>query len=207
MTNGVKNIIFDLGGVLLDLDVNSTIQAFQELGLPDIIKPGGWGYHHEVFLKMEQGFLTDDEFRNGIRSLLPQPASDAEINHAWCAMLIDFAPEKINLLQQLSSQYQLYLFSNTNSIHITYFHGIFKQKFGFSLSDLFVKDYYSSDIQLRKPGVESFQYVLNDAGLTPSETLFIDDSDKNIEGAKLAGMQALHLTSAKSLLNVLSGFY
>lgn len=190
---GIKNIIFDLGGVLLDLDVDLSIKAFQQLGLTDVIKPGGWGYHHEVFLKMEQGLLTDNQFREGIRSLLPKSVCDSDIDKAWCNMLIDFAPEKIHLLQQLSSKYKLFLFSNTNSIHITYFQDLFLRKFNFSLSSLFVKDYYSNEIKLRKPAIESFQFVLNDAGLNPQETLFIDDSDKNIEGAKIAGLNTIWL--------------
>jgi putative hydrolase of the HAD superfamily len=201
-SGGIKNIIFDLGGVLLDLDVNRTINAFKDLGLKNAINPGGWGYDHRVFLDMEHGLLTEDEFRDGIRQLLPKPANDLEIDQAWCAMLVDFAPEKIQLLQQLQTKFQLYLFSNTNSIHIAHFHGIFKRKFGFSLSDLFVKDYYSNEIQIRKPAVESYQFVLDDAGLDPAETLFIDDLDKNIEGAKKAGMQALWLKPEMDLLTV-----
>jgi putative hydrolase of the HAD superfamily len=130
-------------------------------------------------------------------------AGDTEIDAAWCAMLIDFPAEKIEMLQQLQKHYQLYLFSNTNSIHIRYFHRLFRDKFGYSLSDLFVKDYYSSEIQLRKPTQESFQFVLNDADINPSETLFIDDSDQNIAGAELAGMYAIHITPEKSLTDLL----
>ena len=189
---GIKNIIFDLGGVLLDLDVKRSIEAFQNLGLPDVIKPGGWDYHHEVFLQMEQGKLSEEKFRDGVRSLIPNFVSDEEIDRAWCAMLVDFAPEKITMLQQLQKQYRLYLFSNTNSIHIRYFHRLFMKKFGYSLSDLFVKDYYSSEIQLRKPTPESFQYVLNDAGMNPSETLFVDDSNTNIDGADSLGIHTFH---------------
>ena len=202
ISEGIKNIIFDLGGVLLDLDVGQSIRAFQDLGLTDVIKPGGWGYHHQVFLDMEQGLLTEKEFRDGIRELLPKPVRDDEIDQAWCAMLIDFAPEKISLLQELQAKYQLFLFSNTNSIHINHFHGIFSKKFGFPLPALFVKDYYSNEIKIRKPSVESYQFVLNDAGLEPAETLFIDDSDKNVEGAQKVGMQVLWLRPELDLLTV-----
>ncbi|MCW0483789.1 HAD family hydrolase [Gaoshiqia sediminis] len=195
----VKNIIFDLGGVLLDIDPDLSIEAFRKLGMPDLIKPGGWGYHHEVFLNMEQGLLSDDEFRNGIRALLPRPVSSELIDEAWCAMIIDFPLQKVQLLQKLQADYRLYLFSNTNSIHITCFHQLFREKFNFSLSDLFVKDYYSSEIGLRKPSLESFGFVLNDAGLLPAETLFIDDSGKNIEGAQQAGMQTVHFTPGMEL--------
>ncbi len=195
----VKNIVFDLGGVLLDIDPERTVKSFEVLGLTNVIKPGGWGYKQEVFLQMEEGKLTDDEFRNGVRELLSAPASDAEIDQAWCAMLIDFPDERVSLLRQLESKYNLYLFSNTNNIHVNYFHKLFHQKFGFSMSDLFVKDYYSNEINSRKPNLESFQFVLNDAALNPRETLFIDDSKENVEGAKQAAMHAFHLDGETSL--------
>ncbi len=199
---GVQNIIFDLGGVLLDIDPDRSIEAFKALGLADVIKPGGWGYKHEVFLKMEEGLLTDDEFRDGVRKLLPRGGTDHDIDTAWCAMLIDFPVDRIALLKELQADYQLYLFSNTNNIHLQYFHHLFHQKFGYSITDLFEKDFYSHLIQKRKPSLESFQIVLSNAGLSPRETLFIDDSKDNVEGAEKAGMHAVHLTSEKILREI-----
>lgn len=195
----VKHLIFDLGGVLLDIDPQRTVKSFEALGLTNVIKPGGWGYKQEVFLQMEEGKLTDDEFRNGVRELLPAPVSDAEIDRAWCAMLIDFPAERVSLLKQLESKFNLYLFSNTNNIHVDYFHKLFHHKFGFSMSDLFVKDYYSNQINSRKPSLESFQFVLRDAAINPQETLFIDDSKENVAGAERAGMHAFHLNGETSL--------
>ncbi len=90
----VKNILFDLGGVLLDIDPRRSVAAFREMGMADLIRPGGWSYDHEVFLKMEQGLLTDQEFRDGVRALLPGPASDEAIDRAWCAMLIPFPTKR-----------------------------------------------------------------------------------------------------------------
>ncbi len=200
--NNIKNIIFDLGGVLINIDANRTINAFNELGLPDLIQPGGWGYNHDVFLNMEKGLLSVDEFRDGIRSLLPKPVSDHEIDKAWCAMMIDFPSKKIELLHQLKSKYELYLFSNTNMIHVNNFHGIFEKKFGYPMSDLFVKEYFSNDMNLRKPCIESFQYVLDDAKLNPSETLFIDDLNENTEGAKKTGMHAIWLDPKMDLISI-----
>lgn len=202
---GIKNIIFDLGGVLLDINPQRTIQAFRKLGMSDLIKPGGWGYEHEVFLKMEQGLLSDREFRDGIRALLPRPVTDTEIDEAWCAMLLRFPPEKISLLKKLAPRFGLYLFSNTNSIHIRYFHELFRKEFGFFLTELFVKDYYSSDIKLRKPDPESFRFILNDAELNPSETLFIDDLDTNTESAVLTGMHTICLKPDMDLVKLLNG--
>ncbi|MEL7585171.1 MAG: HAD family phosphatase [Prolixibacteraceae bacterium] len=199
---GIKNIIFDLGGVLLDIAPQRSIHAFRELGMADLIKPGGWGYDHEVFLRMEQGLLNERQFRDGVRELLPGGATDRQIDDAWCAMLISFPPEKIRLLQRLTPKYRLYLFSNTNSIHIRRFQELFSREFGFPLADLFVKDYYSSDIKLRKPDPRSYQFVLDDAVLAPSETLFIDDLDKNTAAAAQLGMQTICLTPDVDLVKL-----
>ncbi len=204
ITGNIKNILFDLGGVLLDIDARRTVEAFRKLGMPDLIRPGGWGYDHDVFLQMEQGLLNDQQFRDGIRSLLPQPATDEQIDHAWCAMLIDFNPKKIELLKKLKKKYKLYLFSNTNNIHINYFHELYRKKFGSSLSELFVKDYYSSDIRMRKPSLEAYRKVLNDAGINPTETLFIDDSEKNTESAAITGMQVICLHPDMNLQSLFS---
>ncbi|WP_372773896.1 HAD family hydrolase [Mangrovibacterium sp.] len=197
----IKNIIFDLGGVLLAIDAERTIQAFRQLGMPDLIRPGGWGYEHQVFLDMESGKLNEDEFRAGIQQLLPQQVSDEAIDAAWCAMIKDYFRDRIELVKRLSADYRVYLFSNTNAIHIRHFQGLFERAFGHSLSQLFVKDFYSNEIGLRKPAPESFVHVLNDAGLNAEETLFVDDSDANIEGAKKTGMNTIWLTPESDLLS------
>lgn len=201
MTNTCKNIIFDLGGVLLKIDAQRSIQSFRELGMPELIKPGGWGYNHPVFLDMEAGKLSDEQFRTGIQALLPQPVSNETIDKAWCAMILEYFPERIELVRKLSADYRVFLFSNTNAIHIRHFQGLFKQTFQHELSDLFEKDYYSSEIGLRKPDPASFAFVLNDAGLKAEETLFIDDSDANVESAKKTGMKTIWLTPESDLLS------
>ena len=189
----VKNIIFDLGGVLLDIDVERTIEAFRRLKLPDVIKKGGWDYKHDTFLNMEKGLLSEAEFRDGVRELLPFYVADNKINDAWCAMIIRFDEEKIKIVQGLSKRFKIYLFSNTNSIHVRYFTNMFLSQFGFPLSELFVKDYYSNDIELRKPEPRAFQHVLDDAGLIPEETLFIDDLKANTDAARSLGIHVIYL--------------
>ena len=202
ISDGTKNIIFDLGGVLLDLDIDRTIQAFQDLGLKDAIKEGGWGYRNKVFLDMEKGLLNDEEFRNGIRSLLPNGATNDEIDAAWCAMLVGFDPEKIMLLKHLRLNYKLFLFSNTNNIHLNYFRKLFFDSFGFQLDDLFVKTFYSHEIGMRKPDLKSFLHVLQEAGIVAHESLFIDDLDLNVEGAKALGIQTVWLKPDMGLEDV-----
>jgi len=201
MDHTIKNIIFDLGGVLLQIDAERSIQAFGKLGMPELIKPGGWGYNHQVFLDMEAGKLSNEQFHHGIQELLPQKVSTAAIDKAWCAMILDYFPDRIELVRNLFTKYRVFLFSNTNAIHIRHFHDLFQRNFKHPLSDLFEKDYYSSEIGLRKPDPASFEYVLNDAGLKAEETLFIDDSDANVESAKKTGMNTIWLTPGTDLLS------
>ena len=194
--NGVKNIIFDLGGVLLDLDVNRSVQAFRKLGLNNLEEQDSWYNRNKFFSAIEVGTQSDEEFRSGVRSILQNEVSDEEIDAAWCAMLVDFAPEKIALLKNLRLNYNLFLFSNTNNIHLNYFRKLFFDSFGFQLDDLFVKTFYSHEIGMRKPDLKSFLYVLQEAGIVAHESLFIDDLDLNIEGAKSLGIQN-HLVEAR----------
>ncbi len=191
--NNIRNIIFDLGGVLLDLDIDRSVQAFQKLGLKDLDKQDGWYNKSKVFRELEKGLLSDDQFRSGVRSLLPNGASDEEIDAAWCAMLVGFAPEKVELLKNLSLNYQLFIFSNTNSIHLTHFRKLFFDAHGCHLDDLFSKTFYSHEIKRRKPNTDSYEIVIAKAGIEANETLFIDDLEDNIKGAKQAGLHATWL--------------
>ena len=200
----IKNIIFDLGGVILDIDPERSVRAFESLGLKGAILTGGWGYKHEVFLNMEKGLISDEEFRDGVRSLLNKPVADEVIDQAWCAMLVDFPADRVELLKRLKSDFRLYLFSNTNHIHWKAFHSLFQKQHKFSLSSLFERDYYSHELKNRKPALESFQAVIDQAGLNPSETLFIDDSKENIEGAQQVGLHAIHLSPEKDLQGLFS---
>ncbi len=202
LQKNIRNIIFDLGGVLVDIDASRTINAFKKLGLPDLVKEGGWDYHHEIFLQLEKGQISTTDFRNEIRNLLPDFVSDEEIDKAWCAIIIDFPPEKIELLKELKSQYRLFLFSNTNAIHVNHFHKLFEDKFGHPMSDIFEKEFFSNEMKLRKPSIDSFHYILNNEELKPEETLFIDDLKENAEAARETGMQTVWLSPNLSFPNI-----
>ncbi len=198
----MKNILFDLGGVLLDIDPSKTRHAFQELGLEESVANDGWKYQHDVFLRMEKGELSDQQFRDGIRELLPNDPNDQEIDDAWCAMLLNFPAEKIELLKNLSKSYRLFLFSNTNQIHLDWFREMFFEKFQFPLDDLFEKAFYSHIVGKRKPDVQSYRVVLELAGINASETLFVDDLEKNIIAAKQVGLQTNWLKPGDDLISV-----
>jgi glucose-1-phosphatase len=187
----LKNIIFDLGGVILGLAVPRTIAGFSGLsGLPpatvtDLFRnsPG--------FLAFEKGEITENEFRDFVRDLYKINSTDAELDECWNAMLLTIPYEKLELLTALKSKYNTFLLSNTNTIHLDFINeNIIPSMNGIrSLDDYFHKTYYSHLMKKRKPDSEIFLQVLEENGLAASETLFLDDNSDNIEGAKLVGLQ------------------
>ena len=189
----LENIIFDLGGVLLNIDMNQTRMAFARLGW----KEEDWkGVNHRgnlIFENLEIGLDSPVQFRENIRQILPSCPTDGEIDFAWNAMLLDFPIEIVNYLISLKSKYRLFLLSNTNELHVQRFKDIFEGSFGYSIDQLFEKCYYSHEIGHRKPNSEAFTVVLEDAGLDPKKTLFVDDLKPNTETAEKLGMKALHI--------------
>jgi len=193
MLNGIRNIIFDLGGVLLNIDPKKTIDAFGKLGMEQLVGDKGLSYDHEIFYRMEQGKITSDEFRKGVLELLPNRVSFQEIDAAWTAMLLDFPTIRVELVKNLRKDFKIYLFSNTNAIHVEKFHSNFRNQHKFEVSTLFDKDFYSNEIGYRKPSSESYQEIIRLSGINPEETLFIDDSLPNVENAIASGLKGFWL--------------
>jgi len=193
LLKGIKNIIFDLGGVLLNIDPKKTIDAFGKLGMDQLVGDQGLTYDHDIFYLMEQGKITPEEFRNGVRKLLPGEVDDSQIDDAWTAMLLDFPKIRVELVKKLRVNYKIYLFSNTNAIHVEKYHANFRSQHGFEVSTLFEKDFYSNEIGFRKPTPESFQEIIRLSGINPEESLFIDDSLLNVEAAIASGLKGFWL--------------
>lgn len=193
MLRGIRNIIFDLGGVLLNIDPKKTIEAFGKLGMEQLVGDKGLSYDHDIFYQMEQGQITPDEFREGVLKLLPNRVSFQEIDAAWTAMLLDFPAIRVELVKNLRKDFKIYLFSNTNAIHVEKFHSIFRNQHGFEVSTLFDKDFYSNEIGYRKPSPESYQEIIRLSGINPEESLFIDDSQQNVESAIASGLKGYWL--------------
>jgi putative hydrolase of the HAD superfamily len=200
----IKNIIFDLGVVLLDIDFRRTMSEFEKLGIPNI-KEIFSGYDQEAFFdKFEKGLISPTEFRDEVRKHINKPVTDEMIDHAWNAMIIDFPPERINLLISLKNSYRIFLLSNTNVIHFPVYNKQLKERFHIAnLSDLFERAYYSYRLGLRKPDKEIFELVLGENTLIPAETLFIDDSPQHIETAKNLGINAVLLQPPQTIIDCL----
>lgn len=198
----VKNILFDLGGVLLNLDVAQTRDAFIKLGVTQIDDLFRIGHADSFFKEYEVGTISDEVFVEKARQLAFPGTTSDQIIAAWNVMLLDFPAERVHFLHKLKNKYRLFLFSNTNAIHLQAFHKSYQQVHGAAMDDLFEKAYYSHVINQRKPDVAAFQYVIKDSDIDAGETLFIDDALVNIEGAREAGLQAVHLTGGKTILDL-----
>ncbi len=191
LTN-IKNIVFDLGNVLLNLDFDASIQAFQKIGLKTDVLDRKQAYSDPVFYELEVGKITPFEFRKRVRHLLKnQKLTNQQIDDAWSAMILDIPANRVEMIQKLKQKYKVYLFSNTNQIHISKLHKEFKKQHGIEFPSLFVKDYYSYEIHERKPDLISYEKVIELSGINPEESLFVDDLEKNIEGAQKAGLKTL----------------
>jgi len=199
----VKNIIFDLGGVIINLDFSAAEKAFTALGFEDFKNVFGGGHVTSFIKEYEIGMIDDDQFVREIHKIAKKKNDDEVAIAAWNAMLLDFPPERIQYLKELRKKYRLFLFSNTNALHLKSFRQTFSNSFENTVFDeLFEKAYYSHEIKLRKPTKESFDYVVRDAGIDAAETLFVDDMLVNVEGARAAGLQAVQITAGKSILDL-----
>ena len=200
MMQKIKNIIFDLGGVFLDIDFQRTEIAFKNLGLANFKKFFSQHTASPLFEDLETGKITDEVFYSRFRHQTGKNFTDQQIEVAWNALLGTFPAERLVWLQDIRQRYKIYLFSNTNHIHLMAFQKIYQQcSGGESFDDNFIRSYYSHEFGLRKPYPESFIRLMELENLQPGETLFIDDTIGNIDGAQQAGLQTILLISPKTL--------
>jgi putative hydrolase of the HAD superfamily len=199
----ITNIIFDLGGIFIEIDYKRTKDAFVSLGITNFNDFYMQSTASSIFEELETGKLTPEQFYVRFRKETGSSVTDEQIRDAWNAMLGKFPVERLEWLEKVSKRYKIYLFSNTNLIHYDAFQKIYQQCTGQQNFDAyFIKAYYSHDLGLRKPYPESFIKLLEIEGLNAAETLFIDDTAKNIEGAKQAGLQTALLLPPKTVLDL-----
>lgn len=180
----IKNIVFDLGAVLIDIDFNKVAHSFKQLGFSNFELHYSQLQANELFQQLEKGVISDIEFYTSIQQQIDIPLSHAQIQNAWNSILLKFRLESMQLLTSLKNKYRLFLLSNTNAIHLKEINAIlFQQTNNSSLDSYFEKAYYSHIVGMRKPSQEIFSHVLEDAKILANETLFIDDSFPNINTA------------------------
>ena len=201
----IKNIIFDWGGVITDLDFNACIEAFRKYGLDSLFEQYNMNFQKEFYTRLEMGMISPEEFRTELRKLIPNPITDNELDNAWAALLCELPRERWNFLHKVRKHYRTFLLSNTNKIHVdTYFQRIYESYGVYGYRHLFEKTYFSYELKMRKPDIKIFKFVLKDSNLKPEETLLIDDFDKNIESAGKLGIITYQLKEPVTILDIFS---
>jgi glucose-1-phosphatase len=201
----IKSIIFDLGGVLINLDPERTRKSFIKLGTPHFDQLFTVYKATQLFDDLETGHADPETFIKTLQKETAKGTTEKDIIDAWNAMLLDFRVESLDFVNQLKDKYPTFLFSNTNIIHHQSFQQTIKETTPYeSVDALFHKAYYSHEIGMRKPVVDAYRYIITEKGLDAAQTLFIDDNKDNIQGAKDAGLQTVHLLPGERVEKVLS---
>jgi HAD superfamily hydrolase (TIGR01509 family) len=200
--SNIKNILFDLGGVILDINVQATLKQFYELGFPAELMQFPNSMTTDLYFKYETGKLNTEQFRNQIRKAAGVEMTDRAFDEAWNAMLVRFPEERVALLKELSKRYKLYMLSNTSALHVKVFEKMYLDSAGESMHQVFDKIYYSHEIGWHKPDREAWEYVIKDAGIKAEETLFLDDNIHNIKASQELGFQAIHIHERTSLMSL-----
>ncbi len=202
MIKGIKHIIFDLGGVLLNIDYKLTEQAFVDAGIRNFAQIYGQLQQTALFDKFETGAINRAEFIQGLQDASEVILTEQQVYTAWNAMLLDFPIRRLQLLQQLRLYYDLFLLSNTNEIHEDAFNQILLRMHGIpNIGVFFDKVYFSHRVGLRKPMRSIFERVLEENGLKAEHTLFIDDSPQHVASAKQVGIQTIFLEPGMTIEN------
>lgn len=191
MDSKIKNVVFDLGGVLINLDFDNCLNAFRKAGFRDIEKQA-CQFRKGFFSQFELGEISPEEFRKAIRKEVSEALSDHEIDDMWNLMLLDIPREKLDLLLKLREHYMVYLLSNTNRIHWDY---ACEQMFcyrGFRVNDFFEDIFLSFEMHKAKPEKDIYEQMMKEANILPEETFFIDDSAINCQAAISLGIQSYH---------------
>jgi putative hydrolase of the HAD superfamily len=194
-----EQIIFDLGGVLIDIDYQATEKAFIDLGFEDFGEKYSQLNQNDLFDKLEIGEISAQHFINKILPLCPEGTSPNKVVAAWNAMLGEFPKEKIELLHRVKSCLPIYMLSNTNEIHIPKVYEAWDKVSDKPMSALFDKIYLSFEIGKRKPDVSTFNWVCETLAINPSTTLFIDDSPQHLKTADMLGLKTHLLTADETL--------
>ena len=205
--NETKNLIFDLGGVLMNIDFKRTFDAFEIIGFRGAELAFQDPEINRLCTDFEAGVYCSIEMRRKFREMTGFKCDDIQFDKAWNALLIDFPPERIKRVQELAKKYKTFLLSNTNPIHARYFNAVLERHFGIeSMDHLLDKAWYSHNLGLRKPDERIFQKVLKLSRLNPEETIFLDDSELNVKVARSVGIHAVQITPEFTIIEALADF-
>ena len=202
----LPHLLFDFGGVLIDLDYDATPAALRQLSRRGSAVEFSQARQAELFDRFETGHLSPAEFRDGLRRSYDLDATDEQLDAAWHAMLLDVPAERLALIGELRARgHQTALLSNTNALHIAEINRRLARRYGFQhgIADVLDRVFYSQEVGLRKPGEEIFRHALDEMGWQAVDTLFIEDSPQHVATARRLGLRVLHLAPPLTLLTAL----
>ena len=197
----IDNIIFDLGNVIINIDYQNTIDAFEKIGVPNASIFYSKSSQLNIFNQLETGRISKQNFILEIQKFVPK-ASASQIINAWNAILEDLPNERLEILKNIKDKFSIFLLSNTNTIHIEKIIDKLGKKKYEEFYNLFDKVYYSHEVKLRKPNADIFKLVIKENCLSIKNTLFIDDSIQHIESAKKIGLKTYHLDGNETLESI-----
>ena len=199
----IKALIFDMGGVLVDLDIEDCKQVFRSnlefYGIDDIIDAC---HQRGIYGDLEEGRMSAEEFRSIVLAGSKEGATDADVDEAMSHILVGLAPYKADMLRKLAEKYDLYMLSNNNPICLPYSSQMFTDA-GIPLDEIFKKCFFSFEMKALKPSEAFYKAVINEIGLKSEEMLFIDDSQKNVDGAIAAGLPAVYYEPGTDLAELM----
>ena len=205
MSAKIKNIIFDLGGVILDIDENIVYKELEKMGIniSELVRSKEF---IDIMSKFDTGIYTAPTFRKKMKALIGQEKmTDQKFDSIWDAMLLDIPRERIEAIEKVKKHYKIFLMSNTNVIHYDLYVRDLQLRFGYhEFDELFNKSYFSFAEHLEKPDPRFFELILDHEGLLPEETLFIDDTEANIKVAQSLGIRTYHISREELVRNLFS---
>lgn len=195
----IENLILDFGGVIYQISHQKQKETFTQLGINNFDELYSQAIQNPLFARFETGSVSNEEFRQELIKILPGNFSEADIERAWNSILVGYIPEMVSLVKRLGKRYRLFLLSNTNAIHYDIYIPEFESQYGYDFNKIFERAFWSFNIGLRKPGKEVYEFVLAESGLNPNESLFVDDTFKNVVAARECGINAIFLEPGKQL--------
>ena len=200
----IKNLVFDLGGVLLDIDFKRTFNAFNELGIQNAYELNDYPDVLGLFMALERGKHSPENFRKRFRVLTGFDGCDHDLDRAFNALLVGFVPERVARVQELSMKFNTFILSNTNAIHCKHYNKMLFDTWGMKdLDHLVKKAFYSHDLGSRKPDHEIYMRMIKDSGIRAEESLFIDDRQENLDAAKKIGFKVMLVDEENTILEAL----
>jgi putative hydrolase of the HAD superfamily len=203
MSAKIKNIIFDLGGVILDIDENIVYKELEKMGISTLELARSKEFM-DIMSKFDTGIYTAPTFRKKTKALLGlEKMTDQKFDAIWNSMLLDIPRERIEAIEKVKKHYKIFLMSNSNVIHYDLYVRDLQLRFGYhEFDELFNKSYFSFAEHLEKPDPRFFELILDHEGLLPEETLFIDDTASNIKAAQSLGIHTYHISREELVRNL-----